>query len=300
MPFPFELNGAPSLDENRRPAVSVMTIGPAYFRTFGAALYSGREFSEFDGGSGLPVALVNQRFANQYWPGENPLGKRLRLFKEATPEAWLTVVGVVSNIVQNAAGQREFDPLVYLPYKQRPEPNMWVIAKTRVSPASLGAALRREVQAVDSDLPLGQLWTLRDWLAWYSLDLGNIATLFLVFAGIALLLASVGLYAVIAYSVRQRTQEIGVRMAIGATARDIRQLVLRQGMLPVGLGLAIGLAASFGVNRLLKAELVSVSPTDPVTLVVASATLILAATLGCLIPARRATKVDPATALRCE
>lgn len=129
---------------------------------------------------------------------------------------------------------------------------------------------------------------------------GSIAVLFLIFAAIALLLASIGLYAVIAYSVRQRTQEIGIRMAMGATARDILRLVLRQGMRPVGIGLAIGLAASFAVNRVLKAELVQVSPSDPITLVVASVILILAAMLGCLIPARRATRVDPAVALRHE
>jgi ABC-type antimicrobial peptide transport system permease subunit len=126
------------------------------------------------------------------------------------------------------------------------------------------------------------------------------AALFLIFAAIALLLASVGLYAVIAHSVSRHIQEIGIRMAVGATARDILGLVFTEGMLPVGIGLAIGLAASFAVNRVLKAELVQVSPTDPVTLVVASAVLILAAMLGCLIPARRATRVDPVIALRHE
>jgi ABC-type antimicrobial peptide transport system permease subunit len=126
------------------------------------------------------------------------------------------------------------------------------------------------------------------------------AALFLIFATIALLLASVGLYAVIAHSVSQRTQEIGIRMAIGATAYDILELVFVQGMLPLGIGLAIGLAASLEVNRVLKSALVHVSPTDPLTLVVASATLVFAATLGCLIPARRAMRVDPLVALRHE
>ncbi len=124
--------------------------------------------------------------------------------------------------------------------------------------------------------------------------------LFLIFAAIALLLASIGLYAVVAHSVSQRSQEIGIRMAIGATARDILRLVFLQGMLPLAIGLAIGLAASLAVNRLLESQLVQVSPADPITLVVASATLVLSATLGCLIPARRAMRVDPVVALRHE
>jgi len=307
--LPYELAGAPPFAEQGRPTLSAMVVGPAYFRTLGAAVLSGREFNDADGVSGVPVAIVNQRFASKYWPGENPLGKRLRLFDvktpgivvEKTPEAWLTVVGVVSNIVQNDASRQEFDPLVYLPYREKPGGTMWVFARTRVPPGSLGTAFQREIRAIDSDLPI--------WLGPFTLakrleenyhDRGIIGALFLIFAAIALLLASLGLYAVIAYSVRQRTQEIGVRMVLGATAREIRKLVLRQGMLPVGAGLIIGLVASLGVNRLLKAQLVSVSPADPVTLVVASSVLILAATLGCLIPARRATKVDPAIALRYE
>jgi len=176
---------------------------------------------------------------------------------------------------------------------------MWVFARTRVPPGRLGTAFRREVQALDSDLPIYGPFTLAERLEvyWNSRFYG---VLFLIFAAIALLLASIGLYTVIAYSVSQRTQEIGIRMAIGATAPDIRKLVLMQGMLPLGIGLTIGLAASFAVNPVLKAELVQVSPADPITLVVASAALVLSATLGCLIPARRAMRVDPVVALRHE
>jgi ABC-type antimicrobial peptide transport system permease subunit len=241
--------------------------------------------------------LVNSLFASKYWPGEDPVGKRLRLFKGNAPDSWLTVVGVVSNIMQGDETRQKFSPVVYLPYRQKPGNAMWVMARTRVAPTSLGAALRHEVQVVDSGLPMFGPFTLRGRLERYW-DNRFYGSLFLIFAAIALLLASVGLYAVIAHSVSQRTQEIGIRMAIGATARDIRKLVFVQGMVPLAIGLAAGLVASLAVNRLLESVLVQVSPSDPITLVVASAVLILSATLGCLIPARRAMRVDPLVALR--
>jgi putative ABC transport system permease protein len=295
---PFEIMGAP-VDDSRRPTLPVLTITPGYFGTLGAALLSGREFNAADRVSNLPVALVNLMFASKYWPGENPVGKRLRLFKGNTPEAWMTVVGVVSNILQGDETRQRFSPVVYVPYRQNPEAVMWILARTRVAPTSFGAALRHEVRAVDPGLPMFGPRALAAHLEryWDSRFYGG---LFLIFAAIALLLASIGLYAVIAHSVSQRTQEIGIRMAVGATAHDILKLVFVQGMLPLAIGLAIGLAASLGVNRLLESVLVQVSPADPITLAVASAVLIFAATLGCLIPARRAMRVDPVVALRHE
>ncbi len=178
---------------------------------------------------------------------------------------------------------------------------MWVIVRTRVPPGEVTNVFRGEIQAMDSALPtsLGP-FPLREYLAWDYQYRQVSGVLFLTFAAIALLLASLGLYAVIAYSVGQRTQEFGVRIAVGATARDILKLVFLQGMIPLGIGLAAGLAASVAVNRILKSQLVHVSPADPIALAVASATLIVAATFGCLIPARRAMRVDPIAALRHE
>jgi putative ABC transport system permease protein len=297
--LPYEIEGAAPVDERRRPKLASLLVSPAYFRTLRAALLSGREFGGADRVSEVPVILVNQRFAAKFWPGADPLGKRLRLFDGTTPEAWMTVVGVVSNIVQNDATRQEFDPLIYLPYWQRPAATMWVLARTRVPPASLGTAFRREVQAVDSDLPIYGPFALAERLE-VNGNSRFYGALFLIFAAVALLLASVGLYAVLAHAVSQRTPEIGIRMAIGATADDIRRLVLRQGMIPLGVGLILGLAASFAVNRVLEAELVQVSPADPITLAVSSAVLVLSATLGCLVPARRAMRVDPVVALRHE
>ena len=300
---PYELAGSGPVDERSRPTIAVATIGPDYFRTLGATVLSGREFNKFDGVSGVLAAVVNQRFATQYWRGENAVGQRLRLFDGKTPEAWLTVVGVVSNIVYDA-NRQEITPLVYLPYYgQRPRVgDMWVLVRTPLSAGELVTAFRREISSLDRDAVI--------WLGPYNFDdraratgglYGDIRThtvLFLIFAAVALMLASISLYAVIAHSVSKRTQEIGVRMAVGATARDILHLVFKERMLQVAIGLTIGLLGSFAVNRTLKSELVQVSSADPITLGFASAVLIFSAALGCWIPARRAMRVDPAVALR--
>jgi putative ABC transport system permease protein len=297
--FPYQLAGEQAVDVHARPLLPALAISPAYFKTLGAAVLAGRDFNDADGVSGTPVAIVNQRFAEKFWPGEEPLGKRLRLFDAKTPEAWLTVVGVASNIIQNDATRQEFGPVLYVPYRQKPEASMWILARTRVPPQSLANAFRREIFTVDSDLPIFGPFTLEARLEAYW-DSRFYGFLFLIFAAIALLLASVGLYAVIAYSVSHRTQEIGVRTAMGATARDILKLVFLEGMFPVGIGLTIGLAASLAVNQILKSQLIQVSPADPITFIVASASLVFSATLGCLIPARRAMRVDPVVALRHE
>ncbi|MBZ5632968.1 MAG: ABC transporter permease [Acidobacteriia bacterium] len=296
--LPYELAGAPPPD-GPRPRLSTLKISPAYFQILGAKLLSGREFNDGDVASAVPVVIVNQLLASKFWPSDDPLGKRLRLFDKDTPETWLTVVGVVSNIIQNDQTRQMVDPVAYLPYRQKPGGGAWILARTRVPPGNLANAFRSEVHALDPDLPLYGPMPIADRLEGYW-DSRFYGGLFVIFAAIALLLASIGLYTVIAHAVSQRTQEIGIRMAIGGTPRDILALVFRQGMIPLAIGLAIGLPASFAVNRLLKSMLVQVSPADPVTLAVASAVLILSATLGCLIPARRAMRVDPVVALRNE
>jgi putative ABC transport system permease protein len=282
----------------------VAAIGSGYFRTLGATMRDGREFDDFDDASSAAVAVVNERFATASWPGTEPIGQRFRVFDGSTPGPWLTVVGVVSNIRSSPSrGEQGFEPRVYVPYRQRPGTAAWVYVRSRLPIGSLTPALRREVQNVDPDLPI--------WLGPFKLDerlagsgaywsIASHTALFLLFAAIALLLAASGLYAVIAHSVGQRTQEIGVRLAVGGTARDIFGLVLRQGLAPLGLGLAIGLVLSVALTRVLRSELVGVSPADPVALGTACLVLMAAALLGCLIPARRAMRVDPVVALRHE
>lgn len=293
--FPYALVGDAPVEARRRPTLSALIVDSHYFQTLGVALLAGRDFNDADGASGPPVALVNQRFAQQHWPGEDPLGQRLRVFDDDVPGGWLTVVGVAPDIVQDFARQR-IDPLVYMPYRQRAVEAMTVIARTRVPPESLAATVQREIQALDPDLPVFESLSLSPRLDGdYRF---NYALPFVIFAAIALLLASIGLYAVIAHSLSQRTQEIGIRMAMGATAQDVLALVFSQGMRPVGAGLAAGLAASFAVTPVLRSVLVEVSPADPITFVGAPLVLMVAAMLGCLIPGLRATRVDPVIALR--
>ena len=293
----YQLAGDPP--EDRRRKLSTVKISPAYFRVVKATMLSGREFNDADTFSAAPVAIVNQLFASTYWPGEDPLGKRLRFFDGDIAEPWRTVVGVASNIMQSDQTRQKFDPVVYLPYRQKPGGGAWIFVRTSIPPAGLTTAFREAVQAVDPGLPLYGPMAVSERMEkfWDSRFYGS---LFLIFAAIALLLASIGLYTVIAHSVNLRTQEIAIRMAIGGTPRDILKLVLSQGMLPLSVGLVIGLTVSVAVNRLLRSMLVQISPADPITLVVASAVLALAGALGCLIPARRAMRVDPVVALRNE
>lgn len=299
--YPYELSGGTAESPNpdqRRPKLAALYVSPNYFHTVGATVLAGREFRESDGLSGPPVALVNQLLASRFWPGEEAIGKRLRFFADDTPGPWMTVVGVVSNIVQDDITRQRMEPVAYLPYGRRPGAR-WFLARTQVPPGSLSAAVRREVQTLDADLPVYGPFILTDRLERYW-DSRFYGALFLIFAAIALLLASIGLYTVVAHAVSRRTQEIGIRLAVGATGGDILRLVFQQGMVPLAVGLSIGLVASLAVNQVLKTVLVGVSPSDPLTLAAASGVLVLAAALGCWIPALRAMRVDPAVALRHE
>src|SRR5579862_6336660 len=302
---PYELAGDLSSDVRRRPTVAVDLAGAGFFRTFETPVLAGREFTT-DEGANAPVAVVNQRFAIEHWPSGRAIGQRLRFYSNPgatyqtgdgdTPGAWLTVIGVVPNIAVAVGGHPDIAPAVYVPFDRI---DSSVFVRTRVPASALARPLRQAISAVDPDVPIriGTLGEpLCDWSGYGGIR--NDALVFAVFAAIALLLASVGLYAVVAHAVSRRTQEIGIRTAMGATAGDILKLVLGQGMAPVAVGLAVGLLASLAVLPLLRSLLIAVSANDPASLVAASAMLLLAAALGCLIPAYRATLVDPMVALR--
>jgi predicted permease len=302
-PVPYELADQAPVEAERGLEAAALVVGPDYFRTLEAPVLAGREFQDIDDATGLPVAIVNERFASGRWPGEDALDKRLRLFDGAgeTPGAWLTVVGVVSNIAQSDATRQALEPIVYLPHRQTPRAGLWVLARTRVQPASLANDFRREVQGLDADLPvmLGP-YALEDRMAEVYGDSELYVVLFLIFAGIALLLAAVGIYAIVSYAVSRQTREIGIRVAIGANDRDILAVVFAKGMVPLGIGLAIGIVVSLGVTRVLESMLVQVSPADPLAFAVAAGVLVLAAMFGCWMPARQATSIDPMAALRAQ
>jgi predicted permease len=299
----FEWADAPALDESTRPITATSVISPGYFRTLGASIIVGRDFRSSDRAADSPVVLINQRLADVHWPGQSPVGKRLRLYSGlpgAPPTPWFTVVGMTSNIVQNDRTRQAVEPMVYVPYAQQPQPNMFAFTRSHVPPGALATALRREVYAMDPQLPVPALWPLETRLdREYAIE-RTTTVLFGGFALIALVLAAVGLYAVVAHATGRRTREIGIRVAVGATRRDILALVLGNGWLAAGLGLLVGLALSAGVNQLLTSQLAGVSPTDPLALVVASVVLIVTAGVGGWLPAHRATRVDPVVALKPE
>jgi ABC-type antimicrobial peptide transport system permease subunit len=220
--------------------------------------------------------------------------------KERSPQRWLTVIGVVPDILQNFRRLLQHDPLIYLPYGEETPRQMSILSRTRVPPGPLANVFRRAVQSVDENLPVYEVRTLENRMVESRLSAKLLSAMFSVFAAIALLLASIGLYAVISHAVSQRTQEIGVRVAMGGARGDILKLVFAQGMRPLALGVAIGLPLAFGITHVLRMTLFGVPPGDPVTFLAAVFVLALAGVLGCAIPARRALRVDPVVALRRE
>jgi predicted permease len=293
--FPYEPEGRPPADPGHQPGTAALVVGADYFRVMQVRARRGREFNESDGITGAPAVVVNQSFAAKAWPGEDPIGKHLRL-----RQSWLTVIGIVPDILQGFQNNQERGPIIYLPYASDPQRMMFIVARTAVPPSTLAEAFRREVQSLDENMAVYDVRTLEDRIAMSRLNVSSWGIIFTIFAGVALVLASVGLYAVVAHSVSQRTREIGVRMALGGTRRDIIALVFAQGMRRIVIGLAVGLPLGFAVTFALRAALFGVAPGDPVTLVAAALVLILAGVLGCALPARRAIRVDPIVALRCD
>ena len=300
MPFRGELEGAAVSDASHAPPWNAMLADADYFRTLQIRLRRGRPFTEQDGVAGPGVAIVNESFAARYWPGEDPLGKRVRSVGAGEPQPWLTVIGVAPDNPQNFQHPLEHDALIYLPYAAQPQPVVYFMARTAVPPGALSQPFRRAVQSLDEDLPAQDVSSLDDRISQQRLNVAAFGMLFSIFAAVALVLACIGLYAVIAHAVSRRIQEIGIRMAMGARRDHIVALVLIQGMRQVAIGLAVGLPLAFGVTRVLRGVLEGVSPGDPLTFFGVMAVLLLAGLLGCGIPAARALRVDPLVALRSE
>ena len=294
------IEGRPEPPVDQIPIVITRAVSDSYFRTMGIALSKGREFNGQDRPDTPGSIIVSESTARTFWPDEGPLGKRLKLGGYNSDEPWLSVVGVVKDVRQfelNIAPK----PQVYFPYTQMPyfAPRDLAI-RTSGDPSRLAAAVRNEVWAVDKDQPVSNVSTMEAILA-YSVARERFNMLLLaIFAGVALALAAVGIYGVMSYSVTQRTHEIGVRMALGATSRDVLGLVIGQGVKLVSVGVAIGLASAFALTRVMESLLFGVSATDPATFAVISIVLMAVAMFASYIPARRATKVDPMIALRYE
>jgi ABC-type antimicrobial peptide transport system permease subunit len=240
-----------------------------------------------------------------YFPGDNPIGRRIKLTEEfpTGPQTdWLTVVGVAPNIRQGDVTKVEVEPVAYVPHLESPGMGRGatLLVRTRGDAVKATAALRDEMRAIDADMPLFNIRTLDEFLGQIRWVYRIFGAMFSAFALIALVLSAVGLYAVTAYSVTQRTQEIGVRMALGANPRSIRWLILRRALTQLAIGLALGVAGALGVGRLLRAMLVQIATADPATLTTIVAMLLMVAVAACVWPTRRATRLDPVTALRYE
>ena len=306
---PLEVDGRPAPKIEDAPRVGFATISPKFFDVIGVSIRRGRAFTDADGGPGGDTVIVNEQFAAEHFKGEDVLGKRIRFMQAAPqpgqpaapPAIWRTIVGVVPNVRHTNIQDAESVAMAYASVRQDPPGYATVMVRSSVAPETLMAAVRKEVQAIDPDQPVFNLRTLDQMLRNLMWPYRVFGTLFTIFAVIGLLLSGVGLYAVMAYAVTQRTQEIGVRMALGAQGSQVTWMVLRRGLFQLGLGLALGLAGGMFAGRALPSRiLVQTTATDPLVFVAITLVLSTVAITACLVPARRAMRVDPLVALRAE
>jgi len=294
----FRIEGQPDPVDRHERMIPVGVITPDYFRTLEIKRLSGRDFDEHDTPAGHPVTIVNEEFARRFFPNDNPIGKRI---SAGCPKDELCreIVGVFGNIRQDGLTEAA-SPEIYLSYQQGPVNGMTVVLRSNGNPANFAGSLRREVSAIDSSQPVYDVKTLSQRVDEAVASTRSLMFLFSGFATLALVLATVGIYGVVSYSVSRRTREIGIRMALGAQAKDVLRLVIQNGMTMTLIGVGIGLGGALALTRLLASLLFGVTPTDPGTFLMVSMVLTAVALVACYIPARRAAKVDPLVALRDE
>jgi putative ABC transport system permease protein len=297
----FWIEGRP-LPPKDHPSADFFTTGVGYFKTMGIPIIKGRDFDDRDRHGSTPVIIITETFGLQYFPNEYPIGKRIHpgiSSYEDEDSVMREIVGVVGD-VRNRSLSTESKPAYYVPQTQVPFSQMVTVVKTTGEPRSLISAATKEVAAMDQDIPLYGAKSMEEYLSASVAAPRFSTTLLSIFAGVALVLTIVGLYGVMSYSVAQRTNEIGIRMALGAQSRDVLLMVVKQGSVLILMGLVIGLAGAFALTRLIASLLFGVTAKDPFTFIAVSVLLAVVALLACYIPALRATKVDPMDALRCE
>ena len=299
----LEIEGRPVAKPEDAPRTTFVIISPSYFDVMGVAMRQGRTFTDADGAAGSETAIVNERFATRFFPGENPIGRRIRLVAggvKPQPGPWLTIVGISPSIRQGNPQDSEPDAVAYQPYRLQAPGFMNIITRSQVPAATLTPLVRDAVQAVDPDQPIFQVQTMDEFLAQGRWPYRVFGSMFTIFAFIALVLSSVGIYAVTAYSVTQRTAEIGVRMALGAQASQVSWLILRRGLMQLVIGLTLGVILAWFASAALQSLVVQIPTRDPVTFATIIAVLVVVTVAACVIPARRATRLDPLRALRAE
>jgi putative ABC transport system permease protein len=297
--FVLEIEGQ-AADTERLPIAEFSSVSPEFFQVLKTPVIRGRTFTEADDSKGQPVVIINDTLARRYWRGEDPVGKRVKFGQgQAFSRPWMTIVGVVGDIKSDGFDAAS-DSVLYTPSNQRPSYASVLYMRTAVDPAIVGEAIRREVQAVDPNIPVFDVRTMEDVVAKYLGERRFALELLGVFAGVAMLLASIGIYGVMAYTFSQRTNEIGIRMAMGAQPRDILRIAVGEGAAVVAVGVACGLIGSAILTRFLQSMLFDVKSTDPMTFATIAALVTVVTLLACLVPAHRATRVDPLIALRHE
>ncbi len=295
----FTIEGRPTAPNQPPPVAYVIRVSLDYFRAFGIPLRSGRYFNAADSRDAPRATIINETLARKFFPNEDPIGKRINMGDERQPSIW-QVAGVVGDVKYTGlAGESQ--PAIYQPLVQATTGNVFLSVKTEgADPLGLAAAVRNEIRSLDRELPVARVGALKQRFATAVAQPRFGATLVALFAALALILASIGVYGVISYSVTQRMHEMGIRIALGARSRDVLALVVKQGMTLTVIGLGLGLSASFALTRLMKSLLFGVSATDPLTFIIISLLLTSVALLACFVPARRATKADPMIAMRSE
>jgi putative ABC transport system permease protein len=276
------------------------TVTSGYFSTMKIPLVMGRYFTERDGAESPKAAIINEDFAKRLWPGLNPLGRRLNLITDAhMGKPWATIVGIVGE-TKDAGLDTRAAVQVYLPNAQRPQKSMAIVVRTSGEPLQTAGGLRAAVWSIDSEQPVASIRAM-DQILQLSLARPRFnMTLLSVFAALATLLGAIGIYGLMSYAVSQRTQEIGIRAALGARREDIARMVVGQGLRVVLVGVALGLLGAFATTRLMRTLLFGVTPTDAVTFALVPLLIVAVAMLACYLPVRRATRIDPLIALRYE
>ena len=296
----FAIEGQALPDPGQGPQARYASVSSAYFRTFGIPLLAGRAFAAQDDMRSPGVAIVNQTFARRFFPSQEALGQRIRFISPRDPQPpWLEIVGIAGDVKEGSL-EGAVQPEIQVPLAQNPSPFMTFFVRTDGDPLSLTNAAKSAIQAVDKNQPIAWITTLAQVLANSLTDRRGMMFLLGVFAVVALLLAAVGIYGVMSYSVSQRRHEIGIRMALGAQRREVLKLIVGQGIVLTLIGISIGLATAFALTRVMASLLFNVSATDPLTFGLIALLLMAVALVACWIPARRATKVEPMVALRYE
>jgi putative ABC transport system permease protein len=294
----FEIEGRPPVADWQAPVADIRIVDAHYFRTLAIPLRAGRTFTKSDTFDAPRVMIVNEELARRHWPNENPIGRRVTM-KDWGPPLTGEVVGVVSDVKADGLDSLT-RPMIYWPYPQFPGLFNNLVIRTEGMPANIIPAVKHQIWSVDREQPLSRIQMMEEVIAG-SVAPRRINMLLLgVFAALALALAAVGIYGVISYTVAQRTHEIGIRMALGAQPKNVLALVIKQGMTLALAGIGIGLTASFALTRLMETMLFGVNASDPLTFAVVALLLSVVALVACYLPARRATRVDPLAALRCQ